>query len=181
MTAPAVDRRFDAVARSRVLLVLFAAMVLQLSVGASIDLAGVHPDVMLLMAVAAGIVGGEERGAIVGFAAGLLADLFVQAPFGLAALSFTLVGFCTGLFRTSILRAPWWLVAGAAAVASAGGVVLYAVIGAVLDQSQMVSDRLGPVVGVVGGLNGVAALVVVPVMRWAVFPGSRPAPRRQRW
>ena len=181
MTAPAVDRRFDAVARSRVLLVLFAAMVVQLSVGASIDLAGVHPDVMLLMAVAAGIVAGEERGAIVGFAAGLLADLFVQAPFGLAALSFTLVGFCTGLFRTSILRAPWWLVAGAAAVASAGGVVLYAVIGAVLDQSQMVSDRLGPVVGVVGGLNGVAALVVVPVMRWAVFPGSRPAARRQRW
>lgn len=181
MTAPAVERRFDAVARSRVLLVLFVAMVVQLSLGASIDLAGVHPDVMLLVAVSAGIVGGEERGAIIGFAAGLLADLFVQAPFGLAALSFTLVGYCTGLFRTAILRAPWWLVAGSAAVASAAGEVVYAVIGAVLDQSQMVSDRLGPLIGVVGGLNGVAALVVVPVMRWAVFPGSRPAARRQRW
>ena len=181
MTAPAVDRRFDAVARSRVLLVLFVAMVVQLSLGASISLAGVHPDVMLLTAVSAGIVGGEERGAIIGFAAGLLSDLFVQAPFGLAALSFTLVGYGTGLFRTAILRAPWWLVAAAAAVASGAGEILYAIIGAVLDQSQMVSDRLGPVVGVVGGLNGVVALVVVPVMRWAVFPGSRPAPRRQRW
>lgn len=181
MTAPTVERRFDAVARSRVLFVLFLAMVLQLSVGASIKLAGVHPEVMLLMAVSAGIVGGEERGAIVGFASGLLADLFVQAPFGLAALSFTLVGYCTGLFRTAILRAPWWLVAASAAVASAAGEVVYAVIGAVLDQSQMVSDRLGPVVGVVAGLNGVAALVVVPVMRWAVFPGSRPVRRRQRW
>lgn len=181
MTAPAVDRRFDAVARSRVLLVLFVAMVVQLSVGASVTLAGVHPDLMLLMAVAAGIVGGEERGAILGFAAGLLADLFVQAPFGLGALSFTLVGYSTGLFRTAILRAPWWLVAASAAVASAAGEILYAVIGAVLGQNQMVSDRLGPVVGVVGGLNGVVALVVVPIMRWAIFPGSRPAARRQRW
>ena len=181
MTAPAVDRRFGAVARSRVLLVLFLAMVVQLSFGASIALAGVHPNVMLLVAVAAGIVGGEERGAIVGFAAGLLADLFVQAPFGLAALSYTLVGYATGLFRTTILRAPWWLVAVSAAVASAGGEFIYAVIGAVLGQGQMVSDRLAPVVGVVAGLNGLAALVVVPVVRWAVFPADRPAARRQRW
>lgn len=181
MTAPAVDRRFNGVARSRVLLVIFVVMALQLSIGSSLDLVGVHPDLMLLAAVSAGLVGGEERGAIVGFAAGLLTDLFVQAPFGLSALSFTLVGFGTGMFRTTTLRAPWWLVAVSATVASAAGVVLYALLGAVLDQSQMVSDRIGPVIGVVSGLNGLGSLVVVPVMRWAIFPDSGGTRRRQRW
>jgi rod shape-determining protein MreD len=180
MTAPAVER-FNSVARSRVLLVLSLAVAVQLSLAAGIDVAGVHPDLMVAVAVAAGIVGGEERGAIVGFAAGLLTDLFVQAPFGLSALSFTLVGFGTGLFRAAILRAPWWLVAASAAVGSAAGVVVYALIGAVLDQSQMISDHLGPVIGVVAGLNGLASLIVVPVMRWSIFPDSGQTRRRQRW
>ena len=47
---------------------------------------GSPPDLMLALAVAAGLAGGPERGAWVGFAAGLLADCFLQTPLGLSAL-----------------------------------------------------------------------------------------------
>jgi len=179
MTAAVGERRFNAVARSQVLLVLFMAVVLQLTVGAELRLFGVHPDLMLLVAVSGGLVGGEERGAMVGFTAGLLADLFLQAPFGLSAMSFTIIGYAAGLFSGTILRASWPLVFFGASMASAAGELLYALLGAGLGQSQMVSDRLGPIVGVVAVLNGVGALLVVPVMRWAIFPDT--ARGRRRW
>ena len=180
MTA-AIGRRFNAVARSRVLLVLFVALVLQLTLGAGVRIFGVHPDLMLLVAVSGGLVGGDERGAMVGFAAGLMADLFLQAPFGLSAMSFTIIGFAAGLFSGTILRASWPVVLAGATVASAAGELLYALLGAGLGQSQMVSDRLGPIVGVVAGFNGIGALLVVPVIRWAIFPDSAGGAGQRRW
>ncbi|HUZ44627.1 MAG TPA: rod shape-determining protein MreD [Acidimicrobiales bacterium] len=181
MTAAVGERRFNAVARSRVLLVLFIAVVLQLTLGAGVRMFGVHPDLMLLVAVSGGLVGGDERGAMVGFSAGLMADLFLQAPFGLSAMSFTIIGFAAGMFSGTILRASWPLVLAGAAVASAAGEILYALLGAGLGQSQMVSDRLSPIVGVVAILNGIGALLVVPVMRWAIFPKTDGGVRRRRW
>ncbi|MHB1444108.1 MAG: rod shape-determining protein MreD [Acidimicrobiales bacterium] len=180
MTAAVGERRFNAVARSRVILVLFVALVLQLTLGASIRIFGVHPDLMLLVAVSGGLVAGDERGAMVGFIAGLMADLFLQGPFGLSAMSFTITGFAAGLFSGTILRASRPMVLASAAVASAAGELLYALLGAGLGQSQMVSDRLGPILGVVAGLNGISALLVVPVLRWAIFPAAGGA-RRHRW
>ncbi|MHB1924025.1 MAG: rod shape-determining protein MreD [Acidimicrobiales bacterium] len=187
MTAAVGERRFNAVARSRVLLALFIAVVLQLSLGAGVRIFGVHPDLLLLVAVAGGLVGGDERGAMVGFVAGLMADLFLQAPFGLSAMSFTIIGFAAGIFSGTILRASWPLVMAGAAVASAAGEILYALLGAGLGQSQMLSDHLGPIVGVVAVLNGILALLVVPVMRWAIFPdtegraGRAGRAGRRRW
>ena len=74
-------------------LLLLAALVIHTSVLSGIRLQGVRPDLMLLIAVCAGLVAGPERGAIVGFAAGLASDLFLQTPLGLSALTFTVVAF----------------------------------------------------------------------------------------
>lgn len=181
MTAPVRERRFSAVARSRVLLVIVLGLVLQLTLSAGIRIEDVHPDLMLLVAVCGGLAGGEERGAMVGFAAGLANDLFLQSPIGLSALTFTLVGFGVGLLHAAVLRSPWWLAGGAAVLASFGGEVLYALIGAGVGQSQMLTDRLGVVAGIVAGLNGLGALVAMPILRWAIFPDESGTRRRSRW
>lgn len=174
-------RRFSGRARIRVLALLVATLVLELTFSAEVSLAGVHPDLMLLLAVAAGLVGGEERGAIVGFGAGLAADLFLQLPFGLSALTLALVGYAVGTLREALLRASAWLAALVAVLASAGGEVLYAIIGAIVGQGQMLNDRLGPIVGVVAGVNGLAVLVMMPAMRWALSLDATPRSRRGRW
>lgn len=181
VSAPARERRFSAVARIRLLALLAATLVVQLTFSAELRLAGVHPDLMLLLAVGAGLVGGEERGAIVGFLAGLATDLFLQLPFGLSALTFALVGYSVGLLRESVLRASAWLVVLVAVLASAGGEVLYALIGAIVGQGQMLNDRLGPIAGIVAGVNGLAVLLMMPAMRWALALEHAAGSPRDRW
>ena len=45
--------------------------------GNDLRVAGVAPDLMVLLTICAGLTGGAEAGAWVGFWAGLLADLFL--------------------------------------------------------------------------------------------------------
>jgi rod shape-determining protein MreD len=170
-----------ALSRSRTLLVLVVAMVFQQVASSRVQVAGVHPDVMVLVAVAAGVVGGPGRGAVVGFLAGLLDDMFLQTPLGLAALSFCLVGYAVGEIHSGVLRESPWVPVLTAVVASAGGEVIYALIGAIVGQSQLVTDRLGPIAGIVGGVNGVLSLVMVPAMAWAGRLEPRRRPARSRW
>lgn len=148
----------------RMALVLLAALVLQRSVFVHARLADVGPDLLLLIAVTAGIVRGPERGAVVGFVAGLVADLFVQTPLGLSALAFGLVGYGVGTLQTSVIRAAWWIPIVTGMAASAAGVVVYGVLGAILGQSHFVRPHLVVIAAGVGLLN--AALV--PVSAWAL-------------
>ena len=74
----------------------------------------VAPDFMMLLAVCAGFVAGPDKGAVVGFAAGLVSDLFLQStPFGLSALAACLAGFVVGWAGTDscgpACHGPrWW-------------------------------------------------------------------------
>jgi len=69
---------------------------------------------MMLLAVGAGFVGGPDTGAVVGFAAGTVSDLFLQStPFGLSALAACLAGFAVGWAGNEVLRSRlfmvrWW-------------------------------------------------------------------------
>ena len=76
--------------RLRLALVLFGGLVLQTAVVPHFAVAGRIVDVMLLLAVCAGMLAGPERGATVGFFAGVGTDLIVQTPFGMWALAATL-------------------------------------------------------------------------------------------
>ena len=58
-------------------------LLVQSTVGLDITVAGAHPDIMLLLPVAAGMAAGPEEGAVVGFVAGMAADLLLPTPFGL--------------------------------------------------------------------------------------------------
>ncbi len=61
----------------RVVVTVFCAVTLQGTVLLDVRIGGVHPDVMVLLPVAAGLAGGPAQGATVGFWTGLVADLFL--------------------------------------------------------------------------------------------------------
>ena len=147
--------------------VLLIAVVLHTAVLPEVRVLGVAPDVLLLLAVVAGVVGGPRHGLLVGFAAGVLADLFVQTPFGLSALAYSVTGYVVGTVQGSVLRTAWWMPPATAAVASGLGVLLFALMGAVVGQDHLLTGRLPVVALVVGLAGGVLSLGALRVVRWA--------------
>ena len=160
--------------RVRVGLVLALTLVVHITLLSRLRIDNVRPDALLLVAVVAGLVAGAERGAIVGFSAGLLADLFLQTPFGLSALAYSLVGFAIGSMQSGILRAAWWIPVVTAAAASAAGVVVYALVASGVGQAGMLTGRIWAIIGVVALLNGVLSAALLPVLRWALASGAQP-------
>lgn len=154
---------------------LVVALMLHTAVLPQFRVFGVAPDLLLLLGIAAGIAAGPDRGALVGFVAGLLADCFLQTPFGLSALSYSLVGYAVGVFQTTILHAALWIPVATAVVASAVGVTLFAVLGTIVGQDELLGGRLVTIVIVVALVNGPLLLLVARTIRWAtaaeVAPG----------
>jgi rod shape-determining protein MreD len=151
---------------ARVSLVLVVGLSLQLSVAPSLQLFGVQADLMLLLALAAGLATGPDRGAAIGFASGLLYDLVLQTPCGLSALTCALVAFAVGSLQDSVLRAAWWIPVTTAAAGSVLGVILYAVFGTVVGV-EFVGVSIPKVAIVVALLNAAVAAPTIRAMRWA--------------
>ena len=157
-------------ARIRLPFVVFVALLFHQSVFTVIRVGDVHPRVMLLVAMAGGFLTGSERGALIGFGVGLLADLFVETPFGLSALAYALVAFAVGALQSGIIRSAWWIAPVTAFAASFAGVLLYALLGALIGQAHFVSPRLIGVAAGVGAMNALLAPAVVRAVSWALVP-----------
>jgi rod shape-determining protein MreD len=151
----------------RYLIVLVTGVVLQRAVCVQFDLDGTTPDVLLVLAIAAGIVGGTERGAIVGFFAGMALDSISVTPFGLGAVAYMGAGALAGWMEGTIVHAARWLTMTVAFVTSALGVTAFAVIGSVLGQSQMLSAHLLQVVLVVSIWSALLVIPATKACRWA--------------
>lgn len=163
----------------RMVVVAFVTLVVQSSIGLEIRVVGVHPDLMLLLPIAAGIAGGPEEGAVMGFIAGIAADLVLPTPFGLSALVGCVVGFAVGAASApgSVVRdfpSLWPLIAAGASIVGELG---YATIGGVLGQGQFLRVDLLAVVGVVAVCNAILAIPAVRVSRWALAPTRAERPR----
>lgn len=148
--------------------VLLVALMLHTAVLPQVRVLGVAPELLLLLGIATGIVAGPERGALVGFAAGLLADSLLQTPFGLSALTYSIVGHLAGVLQATVPHVGLWVPTSTAAVASAAGVMLFGVLGAVLGEEQLLGSRLLLVIVVVAVLNGLLLPLVARPVRWAV-------------
>ncbi len=158
----------------RVLLITFVLLLLQSTVMLSVRIDGVHPDLLWLLPITAGLLDGPQTGAVVGFGTGLAFDLVLPTPFGLSALVGSIVGFSVGMAAGTMVERPGWLTPVAAVVGSVAADMLFAVLGAILGQQQMVEVNFVALALVVGVA---AAVVVIPVngaMRWALSPeGNR--------
>lgn len=130
------------------------ALVLQVGILARLQLPGAVPDLTLLTVLGLALVYGHAGGALVGFGAGILADLAPPADHavGRYALVLCLVGYLAGLAKPESGRVrsatgPLLVVVGAAV----GTTLLYSGVGA------LVGDTAARQVGL-GGLLATAAL-----------------------
>lgn len=126
------------IARIRIGLLLVLATVVQTSLASDLRVAGVAPDFLVLVAILAGLAGGAEAGAIVGFAAGLLSDMFLTStPLGLSALTYCVIGASIGTARSSVLPERSLVVPVTALFATAGAVLMFVLFGEILGQGQL--------------------------------------------
>lgn len=153
---------------ARISLIVFLFITVQQTLVLDIRLGGIHPDIMVLLPMAAGLVAGPGRGANMGFGAGLVADLFLPTPFGLSALVGCLIGFGVGWATTALDRTSWWLPTAAAVAASVVFEVGYAVLGSVLGEPQFTHVNLTRVVVVVTVVNTVLAVPAARLVGWAL-------------
>ena len=127
---------------------------------------------VVLLPILAGVIGGPSRGAAMGFGAGLVADLFLPTPYGLSALVGSLVGFGSGVATLMLNRSAWWLPPLAALGGSAVYELIYASLGSVLGQPQMLHVDLFRIVVVVSVTNAVLALPAMRIVAWAMPAAS---------
>jgi rod shape-determining protein MreD len=77
------------------LLLLFAALV-QVSITSNIHVASGHPDILLVLVIAIGLLRGPTFGAAAGFWGGLVLDIASFQTLGLTSLLLTLAGYFAG-------------------------------------------------------------------------------------
>jgi rod shape-determining protein MreD len=92
------------------LFLLGVILILQSTVLETVAIAGVKPDLVMLVVVLNGFLLGAREGAFLGFAGGILEDLFTGSYIGLNALSKMTAGYLAGvagegLYRENILIA----------------------------------------------------------------------------
>lgn len=160
-------------ARAKVPLVLLLFLVVELTVLDRLRVFGAGPDIMLLLAIMAGIVGGPRAGALFGFASGIVLDLFLETPMGLSALVFCLIGYAVGNIQGGVLRASWWIPIITTFVASVVGVLVYALVATVVGQPDLVTPHLFVVSAVVGLFNALVAPIALRVVRWSIDTPER--------
>lgn len=150
---------------ARLALVLVVTLTLQTAWMAELRPFGVPGDLLLLLAIAAGLAGGPLRGAVVGFTAGIAMDLVLLTPFGLSALTYLAVGYVVGSTHAGVLRSAPWIPVVAAFVASAVGIVFYVILGQLVGQQFRIPE-LTRVVLVTATMNALLVFPAVYVARW---------------
>jgi rod shape-determining protein MreD len=84
---------------ARLVAIVLAGVILQLSFFSQVALFHVSPDVLPALVVALGLLGGSLTGAVCGFSAGLLLDCLLILPLGGGSLVLLATGYLAGLFR----------------------------------------------------------------------------------
>lgn len=164
--------------RLRFLGVLVLVLTIQASLGPRLVVFDARGEVVLLLAVAAGIVGGPEEGALAGFVCGLAADLALGLePIGLSALVYAGAGFAVGNLQGSVLGATWWTPMVSAGAASGVATLAYAVLGAVLGRTEWISPQTIVVALVVTVVNGLLSPLAIAAMHWVEGGGMPSLPR----
>ncbi len=151
----------------RMAVVILPAVVLQITLFADVRVAGVAPELPLLIAVLAGVVAGSSRGPMVAFVAGLCWDLYLSTPLGLSAISFAVAAYAVGsieegLFVDSRIQTVVLVSAGTALA-----LLTYALLGSVVGRQGLLGSDLVKVAAIAAVVNALLSLPTAPMMRWA--------------
>jgi len=164
----------------RVALLILLGVVLQLSFFSEIDLLGSSPDVLPVLAVALGLLGGGVVGAVCGFALGLLTDSLLLQTLGVTSIVLLTVGYLAGRWResfdiTSALVPP--LLTGALTLF---GAAMFAAIQLMLGVEAPVSLLVVREILVKALLAALLAVPIYPFVRFILRPALVDDTRRGR-
>lgn len=81
---------------ARLALLALITLIAQVAIVPHIAIAGIRPDLTVLLVVLAGLRGGPVTGTVAGFLLGLLQDLLVPETLGMNALAKSIVGYGAG-------------------------------------------------------------------------------------
>jgi rod shape-determining protein MreD len=149
---------------------LFFAVVVQVTIMGTIGIFGGSPDLVLVTLVAVALLNGAIFGAVSGFWAGLLLDVSMLETLGLTSLLLTLVGFWIGRYGETTGRgrahAPLLSVAVVTVLYAVGGLILHFMLGDPASARVTLIDALPPEIV----LNLVLAFPVFALCRRLFVP-----------
>jgi rod shape-determining protein MreD len=143
------------------------SVLLQSTVLPLLHLPGAVPNVVTVTVIAIGFCTGSVRGAIVGFAAGMLLDLTPPsiATLGITALVLVLAGFIAGWFGQDPDR-PWWLLAGFSSLVCAGTVLVGTIVGGIVGDPHITWSRVPDILISEFLYGAVLGAIIFPIVRW---------------
>ena len=117
---------------------VLTALAIQVTLLSRLPLPGATPDLVLLVVVALALAGGPAVGLLTGFGAGLALDLAPPADHEIGRWAFVLtaIGYLAGMAQAETRRSAFVPLVVVAA-AGAGSVLLYAALGALLDDPNV--------------------------------------------
>ena len=167
----------------RLALILLVAVVLQVSFFSYIGVLGSTPDVLPVVIVSLGLLGGAVAGAVCGFAAGFLIDSVLLQTLGVSSLVLLSIGYLAGRYRERAEISSRWMPALLAGGLTLGGATGFAAIQLMLGVDTPVSLLVVREIIVQSLLATLLALAVYPLLRRILAPALldyQPARRRLR-
>jgi rod shape-determining protein MreD len=154
--------------------IVFVAALLQVTIFATLDIAGGVADVLLLALLSIALLRGPVVGAAAGFFAGLLVDVMTLDTLGVTALLYSLAGYWAGRYGETTgrdrLHAPFVSVAVATVLVQIGALILHYMLG---DDVSARTVLLGALPAKVG-LNLLLTLPVYALVRRVLALASPP-------
>jgi rod shape-determining protein MreD len=165
----------------RLALLILLGVILQLAFFSRISFLGTSPNVLPLLAVSLGLLGGVVVGAVSGFAIGLLVDSALLQTLGVSSLVLLTAGYLAGRYRESFdvsgpLIAPA-LAGGLTLLAASGFAAFQLMLGVEAPVSLLVLREL-----IVQALLGFLLMIpIYPAIRRVLRPALvEDTPRRGR-
>jgi rod shape-determining protein MreD len=143
-------------------------LALQRTIFVEVQPADVIIQIMMIMTAAAGVAGGSERGAMVGFVFGVMFDLAEGTPLGSTAIAFTLAGVVGGLLALIAADPHWWLAAIFTGVGAAAGALTIPAVRVFIGEPEPFQEELFVVVPIVALSAAVLSPLLVPLARWCL-------------
>lgn len=156
--------------------VIVVALILQVGLVSQLRIFGVIPDIMVVLAVCAGLTGGGPRGSVVGFWLGLAFDIpRTEHPLGLSALAYCLVAFIAGVAQVVVLQSGRLISMAIVAAGSMVGVLMFATESELFGGNGLTNPDLWRIVLVTGLVGAATSRIGLRVAGWADGPETRSA------
>lgn len=154
----------------RIALIVFVAVILQVSFFSYLSILGATPDIVGVVVVSLGLLGGGVTGAVCGFATGLLVDSVLLQTLGVSSLVLLTMGYLAGRYREGFELQGVLVPAALAGALTVAGASIFAAIQLMLGVDTLVSLLVLREILVKGFLAFLLAWPAYPLVRRALRP-----------